>query len=446
MATKNAAAKKKPAKKAPGSSRIAALAAASRASASGNVPKAKRDDTDSLLNAAASLIGVSGDNGTESDQARHLSAVSDPAPLDEVPSGELLDEASATEPAQAVAEPVVEPELDSAPSVAEVEPASVGEPELDTAGAEPETGEVHQAGDVDGAERADDVDAGTLTVVPDQGVPAEQLEQLEQLGSDDDHSEEVDVRPVRSGSDQSATVLGRPVRFANQDAGEDSSEDSSEDTVAPAEAPSASTDSAPVPDARDEPAPQPAPVEPPPVPTRKGTAPVDKAPTPDPVVSPAAAEALGDELFLAQKQAELVHIMSSPEFVLDAQHDAVAKLTYDLPRPLIDVLNRWELDQVKATGKRLYRERLIDMALSALPEDPDEIIVQTRALPAWLRYADTEQVGTRVRAEIATNLKVLKQEFKLRREKGIYVRHVYALALFNMLGDYGIQVRDPAEG
>lgn len=141
---------------------------------------------------------------------------------------------------------------------------------------------------------------------------------------------------------------------------------------------------------------------------------------------------------------ELVWTLSSPEHSLDQQHDRISKLTLELPIPLVDVLNRWELDQVRRTGRRLYRERLIDLALAELPSNMDKVVTMARDLPAWLKYAETEQVGSRVRAPVALELKVMKQELKLRREKGTYVRHIYAVALLDFLTSYGVPIEEPA--
>lgn len=146
----------------------------------------------------------------------------------------------------------------------------------------------------------------------------------------------------------------------------------------------------------------------------------------------------------AERLDELVWTLSSPEHSLDQQHDRISKLTLELPIPLVDVLNRWELDQVRRTGRRLYRERLIDLALAQLPSDMDKVVAMARDLPAWLKYAETEQVGSRVRAPVALELKVMKQELKLRREKGTYVRHIYAVALLDFLTSYGVPVEEPA--
>ena len=159
--------------------------------------------------------------------------------------------------------------------------------------------------------------------------------------------------------------------------------------------------------------------------------------------SPKKVAPAGIEAEQAERLDQLVWTLSSPEHSLDQQHDRISKLTLELPIPLVDVLNRWELDQVRRTGRRLYRERLIDLALAELPTDMDMVVTMARDLPAWLKYAETEQVGSRVRAPVALELKVMKQELKLRREKGTYVRHIYAVALLNFLTSYGVPVEEP---
>lgn len=137
---------------------------------------------------------------------------------------------------------------------------------------------------------------------------------------------------------------------------------------------------------------------------------------------------------------ELIWLLTGPESRLEMSGEQVKKMSLEMPLPLMDALARWELDLMKQTGKRLYRERLIDHALSRLPEDPEDLIEVGRSLPAALKYAETEQVGSRMRESIWTRLRMLRPEMKVRRTKGVYIRYVYAAAVWQFLTELGVEV------
>lgn len=135
--------------------------------------------------------------------------------------------------------------------------------------------------------------------------------------------------------------------------------------------------------------------------------------------------------------------VAGPDGRLELSGERITKMTLELPVPLVDALARWERDETAATGQRVYRERLIDRALSDLPEDTDELLVLARDLPEGLRYAETEQVGTRVRESIQRRLKNLRPELRVRRVRDIYLRHIYAAAIAQYLTALGVTI-DPA--
>jgi hypothetical protein len=139
----------------------------------------------------------------------------------------------------------------------------------------------------------------------------------------------------------------------------------------------------------------------------------------------------------------LVEATSGPECRLERSGEPIKKMTLDLPIPLVDVLSRLELDTLKNSGRRLYRERIFDMALAALPEDPDEVIEIGANLPGWLKYAETEQVGARAREALILRMRTMPVEMKVRRTKGVYLRYIYTAALVNLLASYGVEVNKP---
>ena len=118
------------------------------------------------------------------------------------------------------------------------------------------------------------------------------------------------------------------------------------------------------------------------------------------------------------------------------------KMTLELPVPLVDALARWERDEVVATGRRVYRERLIDCALTRLPKNTDELVALARELPQALRNADTEQIGTRVRESVQRQLQSLRPELRVRRIRDVYLRHVYAAAIAQYLAALGIALEE----
>jgi hypothetical protein len=132
--------------------------------------------------------------------------------------------------------------------------------------------------------------------------------------------------------------------------------------------------------------------------------------------------------------------VAGPDGRLELRGQRVTKMTLELPLPLVDALARWERDETRATGQRVYRERLIDCALSQLPSDVEDLVVLARGLPEPLRHADTEQVGTRVLESIAVGLRNLRPELRLRRVRDVYLRHIYAAAIYTYLTDLGVTV------
>lgn len=374
--TKKAPAKK-PAKKAAGSSRVAALAS-------------KLATNPGSVTATASLPSTSGDAATAAASLLGLSPVAAPVQAAPASVGETV-----TVPAHQF-EPILAPEQAEQDAATAIEDSSTV--------------------------RAD-------------AVPADHPDETAPTAGDSGGTEEATAQPrFGEGEDTAAGPTRAPLALAPDPApssGEDADDTSPEtDPTAPAEAA------------------EPVALIHTPVPARKVA---DQSGATKTTASKATARKTAKKTVPADGEAEqverldeLIWTLSSPEHSLDQQHDRISKLTLELPIPLVDVLNRWELDQVRRTGRRLYRERLIDLALAQLPSDMDKVVAMARDLPAWLKYAETEQVGSRVRAPVALELKVMKQELKLRREKGTYVRHIYAVALLDFLTSYDVPVEEPA--
>ena len=125
---------------------------------------------------------------------------------------------------------------------------------------------------------------------------------------------------------------------------------------------------------------------------------------------------------------------------LDLRGERISKMTLELPPVLVDALARWERDETATSGQRAYRERLIDCALTRLPSDIDALIALARALPEELRGSEPEQVGTRVRESIQRRLRNLRPELRVRRVRDVYLRHIYAAAIYEYLRSAGVQV------
>lgn len=125
--------------------------------------------------------------------------------------------------------------------------------------------------------------------------------------------------------------------------------------------------------------------------------------------------------------------MAGPEGRLEASGEPVVKWTLELAPQLIHALALWERDETKRLGQRVFRERLVDLALDNLPADLDGILATVADLPTPLRHASGEQFGTRVRASVRDKLINLKPELRV---GGIKRR---------LLTAYGIPVADTSK-
>jgi hypothetical protein len=137
-----------------------------------------------------------------------------------------------------------------------------------------------------------------------------------------------------------------------------------------------------------------------------------------------------------------VRPMSGPEGRLEASGEQVVKWTLELAPQLIHALAVWERDETKRLGQRVFRERLVDLALDSMPADLDGILTAVAALPAPLRHAPAEQFGTRVRASVRDKLINLKPELRVAGIKDVRIRDIYTAGVYHYLTSLGSTI-DP---
>jgi hypothetical protein len=141
--------------------------------------------------------------------------------------------------------------------------------------------------------------------------------------------------------------------------------------------------------------------------------------------------------------ARLPRPLAGPEGRLEASGETVVKWTLELAPQLIMALNVWERDETKRLGQRVFRERMIDLALDSLPEDVDSIVEMVGDLPMTLRHAPGQQFGTRVRASVRDKLLGLRPELRVAGIKSVRIRDVYSAGVYRYLVGLGISVEDP---
>lgn len=134
--------------------------------------------------------------------------------------------------------------------------------------------------------------------------------------------------------------------------------------------------------------------------------------------------------------------LTGPEGRLEASGDQVVKWTLELAPQLVSALNRWELDETERLGERVFRERLVDLALDALPTDTEEILALVAGLPPALRKAEPRQFGTRVRFSVREKLVRLRPKLRDHDVRGVRVRvrDVTNAGVYRYLVALGIEV------
>ncbi len=120
----------------------------------------------------------------------------------------------------------------------------------------------------------------------------------------------------------------------------------------------------------------------------------------------------------------------------------MVKWTLELAPQLIMALNIWERDETKRLGQRVYRERMIDLALDSLPEDMGEILKIVSELPQPLRIAPGQQFGTRVRSSVRDKLLGLRPELRVAGIKNVRIRDIYSAGVYRYLAELDIEVEN----
>jgi hypothetical protein len=142
----------------------------------------------------------------------------------------------------------------------------------------------------------------------------------------------------------------------------------------------------------------------------------------------------------ASARTAAVRPLAGPEGRLEASGEQVVKWTLELAPQLIHALAVWERDETRRIGQRVFRERLVDLALDSMPADLDDILAAVAALPAPLRHAPGEQFGTRVRASVRDKLINLKPELRVAGIKDVRIRDIYSAGVYHYLTNLGITV------
>jgi hypothetical protein len=135
-----------------------------------------------------------------------------------------------------------------------------------------------------------------------------------------------------------------------------------------------------------------------------------------------------------------VRPMAGPEGRLEASGEQVVKWTLELAPQLIHALAVWERDETRRLGQRVFRERLVDLALDSMPADLEEILTVVAELPSPLRHAPGEQFGTRVRASVRDKLINLKPELRVAGIKDVRIRDIYSAGVYRYLTSLGITI------
>lgn len=132
--------------------------------------------------------------------------------------------------------------------------------------------------------------------------------------------------------------------------------------------------------------------------------------------------------------------LAGPEGRLEASGETIVKWTLELAPQLVMALNVWERDETKRLGQRVFRERMIDLALDNLPEDLDSILTIVSGLPSRLRHTPGQQFGTRVRSSVRNKLLGLRPELRVAGVKNVRIRDIYSAAVYRYLIGLGIHV------
>ncbi len=119
------------------------------------------------------------------------------------------------------------------------------------------------------------------------------------------------------------------------------------------------------------------------------------------------------------------------------ERESVRRLTLDLPRALVDALLHFESSENARLNQRIYRERYIDAALGAIPEDIEKLLDRAGELRGTFRAGESEQIGTRVGESVHQRTQRLRHQLRLSRVRGVFLRDLYAVAIYEYLDALG---------
>jgi len=119
------------------------------------------------------------------------------------------------------------------------------------------------------------------------------------------------------------------------------------------------------------------------------------------------------------------------------ERESVRRLTLDLPQALVDALLHFESRENARLNQRIYRERYIDAALGAIPEDIEKLLERAGELRGLFRAGESEQIGTRVRETVHQRTQRLRHQLRLSRVRGVFLRDLYAVAIYEYLDALG---------
>jgi len=119
------------------------------------------------------------------------------------------------------------------------------------------------------------------------------------------------------------------------------------------------------------------------------------------------------------------------------ERESVRRLTLDLPQALVDALLHFESRENARLNQRIYRERYIDAALGAIPEDIEKLLERAGELRGLFRAGESEQIGTRVRESVHQRTQRLRHQLRLSRVRGVFLRDLYAVAIYEYLDALG---------
>jgi len=132
--------------------------------------------------------------------------------------------------------------------------------------------------------------------------------------------------------------------------------------------------------------------------------------------------------------------VAGPEGRLEASGEPIVKWTIELAPQLVHALAVWERDETRRTGQRVFRERVVDIALDLLPDQAAPVNELVKALPEPLRTGKGELFSTRVRSSVRERLLALRPELRVVGIKDVRMRDIYSAGLYRYLTGLGVKI------